>query len=120
MPAGLGPAGAWPADWIVNSRNTADEDVVRTLAALSGFEPRIVHRCDSLDLVQDLIVAGLGVALLPADVPPRDGVDLLPARRARRWTCARTRSPGAAAPGGHRSPWCWTCCSRPVSADGAA
>ena len=27
-------------DWIVNSRNTADEDVVRTLASLAGFAPR--------------------------------------------------------------------------------
>jgi DNA-binding transcriptional LysR family regulator len=78
VPAGLGIAAAWPADWIVNSRNTADEDVVRTLAALSGSEPRIVHRCDSLDLVEELIVAGLGVALLPADMPPRAGIDLLP------------------------------------------
>lgn len=78
VPAGMPMAEAWTQDWIVNSRNTADEDVVRTLSALNGHEPRIVHRCDSLDLVDDLIVAGLGVGLLPADVPPRDGVDLLP------------------------------------------
>jgi DNA-binding transcriptional LysR family regulator len=55
------------AGWIVNSRNTADEHVVRTIASLAGFEPRIAHRADSLELVQDLIVAGLGVGLLPAD-----------------------------------------------------
>jgi DNA-binding transcriptional LysR family regulator len=78
VPAGLPATEAWERDWIVNSRNTADEDVVRTLAALSGFEPRVVHRCDSLDLVGDLIVAGLGVGLLPAAMPARDGVDLLP------------------------------------------
>jgi DNA-binding transcriptional LysR family regulator len=65
-------------DWIVNSRNTADEDVVRTLAAMAGFEPAVAHRADSLDLVQDMIVAGLGVALLPADLPPPPGVRLLP------------------------------------------
>jgi DNA-binding transcriptional LysR family regulator len=65
-------------DWIVNSRNTADEDVVRTVAAMAGFEPRVAHRADSLALVQDLIVAGLGVALLPADQPTRPGVALLP------------------------------------------
>ena len=63
--------------WIVNSRNTADEDVVRTVAALEGFQPRIEHRADSLELVQDLIVAGLGVALLPADGPTLPGVRLL-------------------------------------------
>ena len=58
------------ADWIVNSRNTADERVVRTIASLAGFEPRVAHRVDGLELVEDLIRAGLGVALLPADTPP--------------------------------------------------
>jgi DNA-binding transcriptional LysR family regulator len=62
--------------WIVNSRNTADEDVVRIIASMAGFEPRIVHRADSLELVQDLIVAGLGVGLLPADQPTAAGVGL--------------------------------------------
>src|SRR3954454_17241506 len=38
--------------WIVNSRNTADEDVVRVLASLAGFEPEIAHHADSLELVQ--------------------------------------------------------------------
>jgi DNA-binding transcriptional LysR family regulator len=52
--------------WIVNSRNTADEDVVRIVASLAGFEPRITQRADSLDLVHDMILAGLGVGLLPA------------------------------------------------------
>ena len=68
------------ADWIVNSRNTADEDVVRTLASLAGFQPHVAHRADSLDLVQDMIVAGLGVGLLPADQPTRAEVALLPLR----------------------------------------
>jgi DNA-binding transcriptional LysR family regulator len=65
-------------DWIVNSRNTADEDVVRAVASLVGFTPRIVHRADSLNLVQDMIVAGLGVALLPMDAVTLPGVRLLP------------------------------------------
>jgi DNA-binding transcriptional LysR family regulator len=63
-------------DWIVNSRNTADEDVVRTVASLAGFAPRIAHRADSLDLVQDMIAAGLGVGLLPAGAATADGVTL--------------------------------------------
>jgi DNA-binding transcriptional LysR family regulator len=54
------------SDWIVNSRNTADEEVIRIIASLAGFEPRVTQRADSLDLVQDMILAGLGVGLLPA------------------------------------------------------
>ncbi len=65
-------------DWIGNSRNTADEDVIRTLAAMAGFTPRITHQADSLDLVQDMITAGLGVGLLPLGQPTRPGVRLLP------------------------------------------
>ncbi len=68
------------ADWVVNSRNTADEEVVRTVASLAGFEPAVAHRVDSLDLVQDLVVAGLGVGLLPADTAVRPGVRLLALR----------------------------------------
>ena len=63
--------------WIVNSRNTADEDAVRTLAALAGFTPRIAHRIDSLDLVEDLILDGHGVGLLPVNRPIRDGLTIL-------------------------------------------
>jgi len=64
--------------WIVNSRNTADEGAVRTLAALAGFTPRIIHEIDSLDLVEELILAGYGVGLLPINRPTRDGVRVLP------------------------------------------
>ncbi len=71
------------SDWIVNSRNTADEEVLRTLASMAGFTPRVVHRIDSLDLVADLIVAGRGVALLPRDRPGRPGVTVLPMREPR-------------------------------------
>ena len=65
-------------DWIVNSRHTADEDVLRTLASLAGFTPHIAHRIDSLDLVEGLIVAGLGLALLPLRRATRDGVTVMP------------------------------------------
>src|SRR4051794_515246 len=67
--------------WIVNSRNVADEHVVRTIASLAGFEPHIAHRADSIELVQDLIVAGLGVGLLPAAGPLAAGVRLVALRR---------------------------------------
>jgi len=65
-------------DWIVNSRNTADEDVARTLASMAGFTPRVVHRIDSLELVDDLIVAGRGIALLPRGRASRRGIKVLP------------------------------------------
>jgi len=68
------------ADWIVNSRNTADEVTVRTIASIAGFEPRVAHRADSLELVQELVVAGLGVGLLPADQATLPGVRLLSLR----------------------------------------
>ncbi|HET6699501.1 MAG TPA: LysR family transcriptional regulator [Nocardioidaceae bacterium] len=67
-------------DWIVNSRNTADEEVVRTVASMGGFVPRVTHRVDNLELVQDLIAAGLGVGLLPVDQPTVPGVALCPLR----------------------------------------
>ncbi len=83
VPWSLGVPAAAPGsdfrdhDWIVNSRNTADEDVVRTLASIAGFTPRVAHQADSLALVQDLIVAGLGVGMLPADQPTQPGVRLV-------------------------------------------
>src|SRR3954454_10578632 len=69
------------AAWIVNSRNVADENVVRTIPSLAGFEPRIAHRADGLELVQDLIVAGLGIGLLPTDGALASGVRRVPLRR---------------------------------------
>jgi len=66
--------------WIVNSRNTADEDAVRTLGALHGFAPLITHQIDSLELVEDLIAAGYGVGLLPLNRLAGPGVKVVPMR----------------------------------------
>lgn len=78
-PDGPADVGAFAEQtWIVNSRNTADEDAVRTLGALAGFTPRIAHQIDSLELVEDLIVAGYGVGLLPVGRPTGPGVKVLP------------------------------------------
>jgi DNA-binding transcriptional LysR family regulator len=63
-------------DWIVNSRNTADDEVIHTVASLAGFQPHVAHRADSLELVQYMIVAGLGVGLLPAAQTAFRGVTL--------------------------------------------
>jgi DNA-binding transcriptional LysR family regulator len=65
-------------DWIGNSRNRADEVVVNTLGAMAGFEPRFAHQADSLHLVEDLVLAGLGVGMLPADWAAKPGLRLLP------------------------------------------
>ncbi len=85
VPAGEGPrtgtadlAAYADRSWIANSRNTADEDVVRTLASLVGFSPRITHRIDSLELVEDLIEDGHGVGLLPMAWRGGPGVRVLP------------------------------------------
>ncbi|WP_457206433.1 LysR substrate-binding domain-containing protein, partial [Nocardioides sp. P5_C9_2] len=72
-------------DWIVNSRHTADEDVLRTLASMAGFTPRIAHRIDSLELVEDLVVEGLGLALLPRGRHTRTGVAVVPLADPRVW-----------------------------------
>jgi DNA-binding transcriptional LysR family regulator len=58
----------------------ADERVIRLIAAMAGFEPEFAHEADSLDLVEDLILAGLGIGLLPADRPARPGITRLPLR----------------------------------------
>ena len=96
---------------IVNSRDTADEEVNRIIASMAGFTPDVAHRVDSLELVQDLIVAGLGVGLLPGDAPTIPGVRLLRLRdpdvRMRAYAVT-----GVAAPTGRRSPWS-SACSRP-------
>ncbi|MGA7203867.1 MAG: LysR family transcriptional regulator [Specibacter sp.] len=64
--------------WIGNSRNRADEDVMRIIASMAGFVPSLRHQSDSLDLVEDLILAGMGVGILPANRQPRPGVALVP------------------------------------------
>ena len=68
-------------DWIVASRNPADEEVIRLVASLAGFRPRITHSADSLELLQEMILAGLGVGLLPTARPSARGVTLRRLRR---------------------------------------
>lgn len=65
-------------NWIGNSRNTADEDVLRLLGSMAGFEPRVSHQFDSLELVQDMIVEGYGIGLLPTELEVRAGVAVVP------------------------------------------
>ena len=85
--------------WIGNSRNTADERALRTLAGEAGFPLRVSHEADSLDLVEDLILAGLGVGLLPHDRPTKPGITVVPLSnpRVRLRACAVVRR--------RRAPW---------------
>jgi DNA-binding transcriptional LysR family regulator len=66
------------ARWIVNSRASDDEELIRRMAALAGFEPDVTHGVDSLDVVQRLVAAGLGVALVPALIRPHPRTRLVP------------------------------------------
>ncbi|BBH69515.1 LysR family transcriptional regulator [Actinoplanes sp. OR16] len=66
--------------WIGNPRNPAEEAALRVIAAMAGFEPRLYHHADSLDLVEDLIVTGSGVGLLPIGRATRPGVVVQPLR----------------------------------------
>lgn len=60
--------------WITNSRMADDDELVLRLGARLGVVPRIAHRIDSLELLGQLVAAGLGVALA-ADVAAQvDGV----------------------------------------------
>ncbi|GAA4824240.1 LysR family transcriptional regulator [Actinomycetospora corticicola] len=63
--------------FIGDSRNDADERVLRLLGAAAGFDLHVTHEADSLDLVDDLVLAGLGVGLLPTNRPTRDGIRVL-------------------------------------------
>lgn len=65
-------------DWIVNSRNPADETAVGVLGSIHGFTPRITHQIDSLDLVEDLVRGGYGVGLIPLHRATGPGVRVDP------------------------------------------
>jgi DNA-binding transcriptional LysR family regulator len=69
--------------WIGNSRDPGDDELAARLCALGGWAPRIRHRVDSLELVIDLVLAGQGVSLLPADAPGADRVRMVPVSLAR-------------------------------------
>ncbi|MBD0283508.1 MAG: LysR family transcriptional regulator [Thermoleophilaceae bacterium] len=54
------------APWIAGLAGTQFAAALEQACRSAGFSPRIVHRADDADLLQTLVGAGLGVALLPA------------------------------------------------------
>lgn len=69
-------------DWIGVESGLMVDDVLRSLATLTGVRPRIAQRVNDFRVVEELVSAGLGVALLPRyvvtarDLPrkPLDGI----------------------------------------------
>ena len=47
-------------EWIGNSRDSADTELAVRICALAGWEPRMQHNADSLDLAVDLALATRG------------------------------------------------------------
>ena len=53
----------WP--WISVGIGRMVDDVLRSLATISGVQPRIVQRINDFRVVEELVLAGVGIALLP-------------------------------------------------------
>jgi DNA-binding transcriptional LysR family regulator len=51
--------------WIGVEGGLVVDDVLRSLATISGVSPRIVQRVNDFRVVEELVLAGVGVALLP-------------------------------------------------------
>lgn len=51
--------------WISVEIGRMADDVMRSLAASSGVQPRIVQRINDFRVVEELVLAGVGIALLP-------------------------------------------------------
>ena len=93
------------AAWIAGLAGTQFAAALDAACAAAGFTPRIVHRADDARLIQALVAAGLGVALLPAlACEPAGGIrylDVTPSPPRRHvWALARrgaTRRPALAA-----------------------
>ena len=51
--------------WIGVEGGLMVDDVLRSLAAISGVTPRIVQRVNDFRVVEELVAAGVGIALLP-------------------------------------------------------
>lgn len=52
-------------DWIGVEGGLMVDDVLKSIATLSGLQPRITQRVNDFRVVEELVQAGIGIALLP-------------------------------------------------------
>jgi DNA-binding transcriptional LysR family regulator len=60
--------------WIGVGLGLVFDDVLRSLATISGVNPRIVQRVNDLRVVEELVLAGIGIALMPRYSPTVRGL----------------------------------------------
>ena len=60
--------------WIGVGWGLVFDDVLRSLATVSGVNPRIVQRVNDLRVVEELVLAGVGIALMPRYSPTVRGL----------------------------------------------
>jgi DNA-binding transcriptional LysR family regulator len=60
--------------WIGVGWGLVFDDVLRSLATVSGVNPRIVQRVNDLRVVEELVLAGVGLALMPRYSPTVRGL----------------------------------------------
>ncbi|MFD0803592.1 LysR family transcriptional regulator, partial [Streptomonospora algeriensis] len=58
-------SGLADASWIANSRGSDEDELMRRMCAGAGFAPRIRHRIDNLEIVEQVVAAGMGVGVMP-------------------------------------------------------
>lgn len=88
--------------WIASRETTAGATCLVRACSAAGFAPKVAFRSNDYDVVQGLVAAGLGIALIPAlaHAVPVAGVTVLPlaAPRLQRHVSALHRAAGAGAP----------------------
>ncbi|GAA4481431.1 LysR family transcriptional regulator [Rhodococcus olei] len=86
--------------WISVRGGFPVDDVLESVATVTGVQPRVVHRINDFAVIEALVLAGHGVALMPRYVPLRAGLvsaRLAGVRAARSYELA-TRPAAAARP----------------------
>ncbi|WP_233159545.1 LysR family transcriptional regulator [Pseudonocardia sp. MH-G8] len=62
----IGPADLCDETWIASREGTAGATCLIRACAQAGFTPRVAYRSNDYDVVQGLVAAGLGPAMVPA------------------------------------------------------